>query len=600
MRTKKFLRELIRRNVIRAMVAYVAVAWALIEIASVIMPLFELPPYLLQVLIYLAAIGLVFWTGFAWKFDLTPEGWKKTPEWTDATEIRKANSRRLNAVIAAAGVTALLLLLAGSFWAGSLWDRNGQGANKPEFRIAVLPFDKNTNDTEEIEALRTGITEALIGELSNNHALMVLSMASTRFFTAGVVPENEYFQSQSENIDYFISGSFEKSGTLLNVTIEIRKKLEEGSIWSGNYSRDISESKLLLREISDAITAAIGLKNTGGAIALRKEIRSVHPETYELYLKGKYNLHKSTVDDWKRGLVYLQEAIDRNPDDPDAHAGLAEGYITWGHSLMPPEDVFPKALAAANRAIQLDSNNAEGWAALSQYHTYYGWDWELAEYAFKKADSLNPNMAWNHYHRSWYLALFGKMNEAIAEHKRAQELDPFTPDMTIDLAELYRWVGEYELGLKELEKILTMTSGEKTRAKLMKGMILIDQGKIEEGLENMRQATEINKGWYVFFGPALFRNGKLEEGEKILNEVENLPDTPFFNMTLAFMYHAAGYPDKTFEFIERAKGHAWYPWFVRIYRFEDNVPEDPRFEALLRELNLPPPAHPNYDPDYNQ
>ena len=90
-----------------------------------------------------------------------------------------------------------------------------------------------------------------------------------------------------------------------------------------------------------------------------------------------------------------------------------------------PPDVFPKALAAAKRAIELDSLNAEGWASLAHYHTYFGWDWQLAEVAFHKANELNPNMAYNHYHRAWYLALFGRMNEAIVEHKQSTGTRPF-------------------------------------------------------------------------------------------------------------------------------------------------------------------------------
>jgi hypothetical protein len=123
MKLKKFYRELVRRNVIRAVLAYLAVAWVLIEVSSVVLPTFDASPYLLQGLIYFLIIGLVFWSVFAWIYDLTPEGWKKTPEWTDSTATRQANTRRLNAVIAGSVVTALLLLLAGSFWAGSRWNQ---------------------------------------------------------------------------------------------------------------------------------------------------------------------------------------------------------------------------------------------------------------------------------------------------------------------------------------------------------------------------------------------------------------------------------------------------------------------------------------------
>ena len=474
MKLKKFYRELVRRNVFRAVLAYLAVAWVLIEFSSVLLPTFDAPPYLLQGLIYLLAIGLVFWAIFAWMYDLTPEGWKKTPDWTDTTETRDANSRRLNAVIAVSGVTALLLLLAGSFWAGSRWNSDQELTYKPAYQIAVIPIEFDTTGLEEAVVFRDGLTQELIEALSGNRSLMVLSMGSTKYFTAGLVPDNTYFASNSGNIDYFVSGKLEKKDNLFKATLELRKDLLKGAIWTRQYQSDLSEVKKVWASASADILDFIGL-GSPKSISIQKELRSIHPETYELYLKGKYYLSKSTVEDWQRGLVYLQEAIDRNPADPDAYASMAEGYVTWGHNLMPPEDVFPKALAASKRAIQLDSTNAQGWATLADYHTYFGWDYNLADYAFRKADSLNPNMALNHFHRSWYLALFGRINEAIEEHKRAQELDPFTPMHTAWLAELYRWVGEYDLALAELDKVFEMNT-EAFRALLLDAFVELCAG----------------------------------------------------------------------------------------------------------------------------
>ena len=212
----------------------------------------------------------------------------------------------------------------------------------------------------------------------------------------------------------------------------------------------------------------------------------------------------------------------------------------------------------------------------------------MAEYAFKKADSLNPNMAYNHYHRSWYLFLFGNLDMAIAEHTRAQELDPFTPMHTAWLAALYLWAEEYDLALAELEKVFEMSQGKYALAMALKGRVLLDQGKIEEGLESLRQACEINKGWYVYYGPALVNNGKEEEALKILEEVKNMPDAPYINMTLARIYAAYEDADKAFEHLNKAKKSAWYPWVIRIFLADTSIKEDPRYMELLWELKLPP------------
>jgi len=589
MNLKKFYRELLRRNTLKAILAYLAVSWLLVQVASIVLPLFESPSYVLKGLIYLLGVGLIIWTGFSWVYDLTPEGIQKTPEQGDTAGTRHVANRRLNAVIAGAGIAALLVLMGGSFWAGSRWNKADDLAYRPTYRIAVLPLNTNTTDSEEMEILKNGLTDALIGALSSNNSIMLLSMASTRHFTAGVVPENEYLRSELEHIDYFITGSFDKTANILKVAINLHNELTNDPFWMGDYTRDISENKQLWNEIAEDIREVLGLNKEHQTSVVKRNLRSIRPETYELYLKGKYFLNKSTIEDWKKGLLYLQEAIDRNPADPDAYASMAEGYITWGHSLNPPEDVFPKALAAAKRAIQLDSTNAEGWAALSHYHTYFGWDWEMADYAFKKADSLNPNMAYNHYHRAWFLALFDKMDMAVAEHKKAQELDPFTPLHTAWLAELYRWSGEYDLALEELQKVFDMSLGEYGLALALKGRVLRDQGKAEEGLESMKRATEINEFWKVWYGSALFEAGRKQEAQEILEELENMPDTPFFNLSRASLYIADGDLDRMFACLEKAKKHAWYPWFVRIYLVNENLQDDPRLLGLIRELQLPPP-----------
>ncbi len=590
---KKLLSELSRRNVFRAVVAYLAVAWVIIQIASIILPTFDAHPAFMQGLVYLLAIGLVFWIGFSWIYDLTPQGIQKTDRETADTATVELNNRRLNKVIASAVITAVLLLIAASFWVGSRWNAPYGGTQEP--RIAVLPLQNQTVEVLE-DYFAMGITEALIKELSKLEKLTVLSLASTRYLEAGIVPQNNIMAVESTDVDYFMYGTWQKSGYNLEVHLKISQGLEKDPIWEQRYNSDLSNVPQLWARIVLDVSRVIGLSPEVADRLLEKSVRPVKAETYELYLKGKYYLNKSTVEDWKRGLVYLQEAIDENPADPYAYAGMAEGYITWGHSLMPPKGVFPKALAAAKRAIQLDSANAEGWAALSQYHTYFGWDWDMADYAFRKANALNPNLAMNHYHRAWYLALFGRMNEAIEAHKKAKQLDPFSSLHTNWLGELYRWVGEYDLALEQAEEASKLYDDD-ALSSIIKGQVYIDMGRIEEGLKIMKIAVDINSGWkYLIYGPALLKAGKRQEGMEIIMEAESLPESPYFSLCLAAMYHSIGNLDKTFEWLDKAKGHAFYAWYVRIYMADEKTQADPRHQELLRELDLPPPAPLKYDP----
>lgn len=593
MKFRKFISELRRRNVFKAAIAYLAVAWVIIQIASVILPAFNAPEYAIKVLIYALIIGLIFWIGFSWIYDLTPEGIQKTEDTITDEETIRLNNRRLNKVIVGSLSLAVLLLVIISFWAGSKWNQNDNTYDTK--KVAVLPFDLiSDKDTEDY--FRNGLTEALITELSKVDQLNVISLASTRVLASGFNPANLLIVNEINIIDYFISGSIEQNSNTLKVQLKLKDSYDGGVKWQKNYSKDISEIRRLWAEVAADLSSQMGMVVKLEDEVLWSNLRPVKPETYELYLKGKHFLNKSKIEDWQRGLVYLQEAIDENPADAYAYAGMAEGYITVGHSLMPPPDVFPKALAAAKRAIQLDSTNAEGWAALAHYHTYFGWDWQLAEYAFQKANELNPNMAYNHYHRSWYLALFGRMNEAIEEHKRAQELDPFTPLHTAWLGDLYRLVGLYEEGLAEAETASKMQD-DYALSMFIKGRIYMDQGKTNKALKILRQASEINPGWkYMGYGPILIRAGHIEAGKAIIDELENMPRTPFFSLCLGMMYSNLGDFDRAFEWLEHAKKHAFYPW-IRVLTVNEEFREDPRFLELIRELNLPDPAPLIYEPN---
>ncbi len=585
MKFREILAELQRRNVFKALLAYLAVAWVVIQIASILLPAFNAPEYAMKVLLVVLGIGFFFWAVFSWIYDLTPNGFQKTDATLTNIDTYRRNSKRLNSVIASSIVIAILLLLIASFWAGSQWN---QPQTQGEKRIAVIPFEQ-LDENKEDSYFSEGMTETLINALSKVGDVKVLSMASTRYLQAGFSPADPIIANELSYIDYFIYGTIQRNSNSISVVLKISKTITGNVIWEKEYTSDISMVRQLWTSIAMEVTNEFDIKNKDVQLLQKAGITSVKPETYELYLKGKYYLNKSTVADWQRGIVYLEEAVDQNAADPYAYAGLAEGYVTLGHSLTPPPDVFPKALAAAKRAIQLDSSNAEGWAALSHYHTYFGWDWDLAEYAFEKANEINPNMAYNHYHRAWYLALFGRMDEAILEHKLAQELDPFISLHTAWLGGLYRMAGAYDKGLIEAEKASGMQH-DNALSMYIKGSIYIDTGRTEEGLETLAQAAKINPGWrYLGYGTALFKTGRFEEGMKIIHELEAMEETPFYSLCLAYLYFNADDLDKGFEWLQSAKGHAFYPW-IRVIMPNPKVKKDPRYLELLKELGLPPPS----------
>ncbi len=593
MKLRKIIEQLHRRNVFKSTLAYLAVAWVIIQLASIVLPTFDAPEYTLKVIIYLLILGLVFWVGFSWVYDLTPDGFRKTAETSVPDDFAELTNRRLNQVIVGAVVVAVILLVSVSFWAGSKW-RGGEFSEK-NYRVAILPMTE-LDAVSDSAYFSSGLTDAMIKELSKIKEFTILHQASSEKFTPEVSTANLLLLNQLKQVDYFISGVIQRRNNTLDVHLDLKEDIDaEEALWSKKYSTDITQVKSLFAEaaidIAGEMEIDLDLENN---IQLTK-LRQVRPETYELYLKGKYYLGKSTPAEFQKGMAFLQQAVDLNPADPDAYAGLAEGYITLGHGPDPPPDVFAKALEAAERAIQLDSLNAEGWAALAHYHTYFGMDWKLAEYAFKKADRLNPNMAYNHYHRSWYLVLFGRMNEAIEEHKRAQELDPFTPMHTAFLAEIYRMVGEYGKGLEELDKVREMND-DWALEKVIRGLIYVEIDREEEGLELLKEASAIFPAWrYWGYGLALARMGRSQEALAIVSELEAAPPTAYGNLCLGMINAELGRNDEAIKWLSEKERHGWYPW-IRMYFNNKEFMKDPRYLELISEMNLPYPSPYKYDP----
>jgi TolB-like protein len=593
MKWSNLIPELKRRHVFKSTIAYLAISWIVIQIASIILPTFDAPDYVVRGLIYFLSIGLIFWIVFSWHYDLTTHGIQKTDDIDTIKESIELANRSLNKVIAVSLSLGVILLLAISFWAGSNW--NDQSITPEIKKVAVIPLVQLSGDEEEY--FETGMTQALIDQLSTVDQLTVINQRSTVFLTSGFDNTNSLFSNVIKGIDYFVDGDIELELNRIDVHIALRESIDAEPVWQKSYSKNFSEVRVLWANVAADLASQMGIIVKPEDAVLWSGLQPIKTEAYELYLKGKHYMNLSTPASWPRGLVYLQEAADRNPSDAYTHAWLAEAYVTIGHGPNPPPEVFPKAFAAAQRAIDLDSTVALGWAALSHYHTYFGKDWAMAEYAFKRANTLNPNLAENHYHRAWYLALFGRMNEAIEEHKLAQELDPFTPDQTAWLGELYRWVGMYEEGISQTEKASLMEDDlNYALGMFVRGRIFIDQGKEEEGLELLRLSSEINPAWkYVGYGPALIKKGYIEEGTAVLKELEEMPINGYNALLIGVMYADLGEFDKAFEAWSYENKPAWFPW-LRVMFVPDEMKEDPRYLKLIRDMNLPDPAPLIYNP----
>ena len=449
-------------------------------------------------------------------------------------------------------------------------------------RLAVLPLTNRTNDPEQ-EYFVEGVHEALISELAQI-GISVIARTSMMQYRNTAKSIREI--ARELGVDALIEGSVFRKGDSLEISARLVDPETEAPVWSRTFDGDLPNVVALYRGLTRAIAEQIELTLTPEVEARLADTRTVNPGTYEAYLRGIYFVNKATPEAHEKGMAYLHEAVERDPAEPLAYAGLAIGYITLAHGPAPPVDALPRARAAAERALRLDSTLAETLAALAFLKGYYDWEWAAAEQDFQRALELNPSLAMAHYWYSWQLALFGQMDEAIAEHKRAREADPLNPLHTAWLGWLYYWEGRYEEAEDEARRSLELNPNFPV-GHFVLGEVYAARGMYEEAIAAARKAVEVAPAWRWVLGRIYALAGRRDEARQIVAELEEQEVTPWNAFSLAVVYTALGEKDEAFRWLAYERPHAWVPW-VRVDHMWKPLWDDPRFRDLLRRMNLPP------------
>jgi len=471
-------------------------------------------------------------------------------------------------------VIIVLLLIFG------IWQLNKPAVDTSRKTIAVLPL-KLLNPDSANQFLIQGITEELIRSLGKVNMLSVINPRSILRFEASVAPLTEA-RTELGQSDYFLTGSFEEKDNLLKLDLGLFDR-QEREVWSKSYTNDISMLPELTGNIAVDITEAINVALPTSERSRITDIPPVDPEIFELMLKGKTHLFKFTPEDIIIGMNYLNQAKDKDPASSRAWSMLAEGLVFMGHSPAPPPGVWQEAKAAAIRAIQLDSLNAEAWGALAHTKTYFEWDYEGAVYAYNRANKLNPNMAMNHYHYAWHLHLFDSLNKAIDEHTIAQNLDPLDPLQSAWLGWLYVAAGDLEQAMVEVKRSLRVQPSPFGYINLSR--IYLERKEYDSAYLAAKNAGPFSR---VSIGLTYFKSGQLQKGMKIIREMESEPLNSWNARNLATLYAEIDSLDRFFQYANYEPAHAFMPW-LRKSIDNPNIIADPRFKQLMDKMNLPMP-----------
>ncbi len=489
---------------------------------------------------------------------------------TVVSRVTRRRRRRQLLVGSAIAVGAALLL-----WLGSLSTASTVHA------LAVLPLTDLSNDTSQAW-FANGVHEALIGELAST-GITVISRSSVMRYRESDLPASEI--ARELGVDALVEGSVFRTGDSVEIRARLIDPATATATWSGSFDGNLPNVTALYRGLTRAVAGEIRYTVSPDAEARLAETAVVDADLYETYLRGMHHLNKLTPEDIDLALGYFNTAIERNPASALAYAGLAMAYVTLGHGPGSPADAWVRARAAAERAVRLDPGLADGWAALADVRTYADYDWEGADSAFQRASALNPSLAMNHFHRAWYLALFGRMDEAVAEHELARDLDPFAPFGTAFLGSMYAKQGRSEEAIAEGRRAIAMQTDAPTSTLAMTGILAL-AGRHDEAIESAKELAAISPMFRVVLAHTYARTGRTEQARALLAELETQPTVAFTTLYLGMTHIELGDVDEAVRWLSMEPAHAWLPWVVVGLNRREEYRSHPGFERLAARLNL--------------
>ena len=493
------------------------------------------------------------------------------------TAAKRFPSRRLQMLlggVAVLGVAALLFVL----YRG----RSAKGWRGPAIKsLAVLPLSNLSGDPEQ-EYFADGMTEALIAELGKISAPRIISRQSIMQYKGSKKGLSEI--ARELNVDAVLEGTVERSGDRVRVLVRLDQVSPEGQLWSNQYNRDIRDLLRLQDEIARAVTDEIQVRLTPDERIHLASSRPVDPEAHDDFLQAEFLVNKRNERDLQAGITYFKKAIENDPAYARAYAGLAWALVNLAHlGTHRTKDILPQARAAAGKALELDPSMDEAHVSRAMV-LLLEWNWFEAEKEHRLALTLAPNSWEAHRSYAWYLMNLGRFDEARAQTKYAEELDPVSPLSRSLLAYVDLLSGQTDLAIEEFKNSdwdLGLGFAYGVKKMYPDADAAFQRVASQWGREPVVVA---NLAWV--YGLA----GRKHDAQKLIDELNEVARHRYVAPAL-FMnaYLGLGDKDAALTWMERGiEEHD--PGLIgsRVYPILDPLRSEPRFQALVRRMNFPP------------
>ena len=512
------------------------------------------------------------------------------------TQAKETRSKVVLAFAIGFGALAVIAVFASLFMPG-LW-RSNEKANRqfaealpiPAKSIAVLPFENLSRDPDNAYFVE-GIQDEILTRLSKIADLKVISRTSTQKYKSA--PDNLRAVARQLGVANILEGSVQRSNDQVRVNVQLINALTDAHLWADTYDRHLTDIFAVESEIAKTIAETLQAKLTGSEKAMIAAQPTSDTTAYELYHKGRSLWEKRSGDNLPKAIAFYEQAIARDPNYAPAYAGLANSYVLLPlYFSVPQREATAKAREAALKALQIDPKLAEAHNALGKILNFDDLDLGGAAREFQRAIELQPNNATAH---QWYgngpLDSLGRFDEAIAETRRAVELDPLSPIINTDRAYPLYYSRRYDEALAQSRKTIELDPGF-FYARQMLGMILQAKGDLPGAIAEFEKARQLSGDplHLALLVVAKTKMGDKHIAQQALAELDKVhPDRQGLAYDRALVYLAVGNKDEALRWLEQSyadRDGANLSW-INVEPMLESLRGDPRFEALVQKVIAP-------------
>ena len=459
--------------------------------------------------------------------------------------------------------------------------------------LAVLPFQSLSDDPEQ-KYFCGGLTEEMIAQLGqiNPQRLGVIARTTSMVYKDSNKPIDQI--GQELGVDYVLEGSVRREGDRLRITAQLIQVSDQAHLWAESYDRTLASAIGIQSEVSSRVAQTL----IGELLPERQpelnRSETTSPAAYEAYLKGRYFRELVTERGFRKGIEYFSQAVEIDPGYASGYSGLAGCYcLLGGHGmeLEHPPKVMPDAKAAALKALELDETKAEAHAVVSMIRLKYDWDWSGAEKGFKRALEINPSYAQAHLWYSLYFEVTGRAEEAIAEAKRARDLDPLSLRTNVNLASQLYQAHRYDEAIEQLEKTMELDPNFWV-AHWVLGDAYIQKAMYPQATRELQKALALsdrNLAVLASLGYNYAVSGRKAEARETIKELKTLSKDRYVSpFNVAIIWTGLGQEEQAFQWLEkgyeaRSRSMIW----LKVDNRFDSLGSDPRFQDLLNRIGFP-------------